>query len=422
MVTPANSTTQEGAISLEIATNWARSNSEWEKVYRYIFLCPSDFFAIIPGRKWPIAHQVIFHGNIDIFKRILALFSDDQINIQTKSSDDKTLLDVAADKRNVHPAMYTYTAHLFAQDQLIDGAKKSNWRSVTDLLENNKQLGNEKPPYSPGFLLHYVVENGDAEILETFLATYQLLTNVLNDKKETPLDMAIRLNKYDMCSILQPQTTTRPPFSQIEPQVVFRQNLHRPDERVTFHSPAISPDDHARIQLPTSMPSPPANPLVPTTKLPCIGFGHIVLDMNPSGDFTVEPQPLINSSRAQPVSTPRRPSNSGIQHVPTNKTIVSEYPLANSNPPRPSPPPPPLQSKVSTASNEQVMKNLTCSITQKLFVDPVIASDGQTYERAAIFDWVNVCGCSPTTGAPMDATFIDNTEIKQIIQSIQKQS
>ncbi|CAF3749652.1 unnamed protein product, partial [Rotaria sp. Silwood1] len=51
-----------------------------------------------------------------------------------------------------------------------------------------------------------------------------------------------------------------------------------------------------------------------------------------------------------------------------------------------------------------------------------IASDGQTYEREAITEWVNLYHCSPMTGAPMTTTFKENTELKQIIQSMRQQN
>jgi hypothetical protein len=62
------------------------------------------------------------------------------------------------------------------------------------------------------------------------------------------------------------------------------------------------------------------------------------------------------------------------------------------------------------------VKHLTCTLTGKLFVDPVIASDGRTYERAAILEWVNTKHSSPTTGAPMDAIFREDVHMKDHMQ------
>ena len=44
---------------------------------------------------------------------------------------------------------------------------------------------------------------------------------------------------------------------------------------------------------------------------------------------------------------------------------------------------------------------LTCPITKELMRDPVVASDGYTYERAAIEAWMAESMVSPRTGQPL---------------------
>ena len=46
-------------------------------------------------------------------------------------------------------------------------------------------------------------------------------------------------------------------------------------------------------------------------------------------------------------------------------------------------------------------RSLTCSITCERFVDPVMAPDGHTYERAALEQWLSSSNTSPMTGKPM---------------------
>lgn len=421
MATIDDNNSQDSAISLEVATNWARSNREWNKVYRYLFLHPKDFFVILPGRKWPIAHQVVYHGDVDLLKRMLALFSDDQIDLNTKSNDGKTLLNVAIDRRQSHGDMFTYVEHLFSQNELIEAAKRNNWRCVHELLERKKELANEKPPYSPYFLLHYIVEYGDAQFLQQILDNFQFLTNVLNNRNETPLDMAIRLQKNDMRDILAPKTVTWRSYVRTDSQSPARDSM----PRSTFHSSTRTSDNSTTYQTQFSAPNP-----TPKSKLPPIGFGGIVVDISENGDFTVGSSPLFNSNRNTPMPVAQPPptksqskSSSGFQHVYTTKTIISENPLTNQDPPSPPPPPPPPpKPNPASTMNEQLKKNLTCTLTEQIFVDPVIATDGHTYERAAIVDWVNCFRCSPATGAQMDATFRDNTEIKDIIKSIRQQN
>ena len=40
---------------------------------------------------------------------------------------------------------------------------------------------------------------------------------------------------------------------------------------------------------------------------------------------------------------------------------------------------------------------LLCPITLEIFRDPVVASDGHTYERKAIEEWIQKNGTSPIT-------------------------
>ena len=48
---------------------------------------------------------------------------------------------------------------------------------------------------------------------------------------------------------------------------------------------------------------------------------------------------------------------------------------------------------------------LKCPITYELFRDPVIGSDGHTYERENITAWIQKHSTSPITREPMDVGF-----------------
>jgi hypothetical protein len=66
---------------------------------------------------------------------------------------------------------------------------------------------------------------------------------------------------------------------------------------------------------------------------------------------------------------------------------------------------------------------LLCPITQELFVDPVVAADGFTYERGALLAWFARCGdgivASPLTNAPLSSmAIVDN----QMARSLAKKA
>jgi hypothetical protein len=66
--------------------------------------------------------------------------------------------------------------------------------------------------------------------------------------------------------------------------------------------------------------------------------------------------------------------------------------------------------------NSFVDNTLTCPITLEIFVDPVLASDGHTYERSAIVEWIKYHNnTSPMTRQPMKIKELKSNQlIKQL--------
>ena len=328
--------------SLDIATNHARSGRNWDKIYQYICIHPTDFFVILPGRQWSIGHQAVYHGDVNLLKRLLTLFSDQQIDIRSKTGDGKTLLDVAKEKQAKHKEMFTYIEHLFDQDELIEAAKASHWPKVMSLLEKNRYLANEKPPYAPYFLLHHVVMNGNEQILKQLLENAHLVTDVRSANNETPLQLATRLRRSTMCSLLQGDT-------------------HQKSDTSTAQCDTRDFASASRLPVKTFEPT-----------------------------YSTLPETHSQTSLSEK-----------IQHVDTNKTIVMS----------------------ADDCDEQTMEDLTCILSSQLFIDPVMASDGCTYERSAIVDWIKKYHSSPTTGAlMMNPTVEDNVEMKRRVQRFRTSS
>ena len=66
-----------------------------------------------------------------------------------------------------------------------------------------------------------------------------------------------------------------------------------------------------------------------------------------------------------------------------------------------------------------VPKELTCPITQELLIDPVLAEDGHTYERAAITRWFSTGNTrSPVTNEELEGKkLISNHVLKKACES-----
>lgn len=66
--------------------------------------------------------------------------------------------------------------------------------------------------------------------------------------------------------------------------------------------------------------------------------------------------------------------------------------------------------------------DLKCPITLSYFRDPVTASDGYTYERDAITDWINHNSVSPVTSEPLDNWVNPCLIIKKMVDSLEESS
>ena len=65
----------------------------------------------------------------------------------------------------------------------------------------------------------------------------------------------------------------------------------------------------------------------------------------------------------------------------------------------------------------QVPDEFMCPITTSIMLDPVLASDGHTYERSAITEWLRVHATSPMTREPMNVQGLrPNHSLKSMIQ------
>jgi hypothetical protein len=59
-------------------------------------------------------------------------------------------------------------------------------------------------------------------------------------------------------------------------------------------------------------------------------------------------------------------------------------------------------------------EELSCPICLKLMTDPVVAEDGQTYQRQAIEEWINKC----TTGTAAEHRGVDCTSGAAVLHEI----
>ena len=66
----------------------------------------------------------------------------------------------------------------------------------------------------------------------------------------------------------------------------------------------------------------------------------------------------------------------------------------------------------------EVPDDYVCPITAEIMIDPVCTSDGFTYERTAISEWLRTKNTSPNTGARLEGTtLIPNIMARSLIRA-----
>ena len=71
------------------------------------------------------------------------------------------------------------------------------------------------------------------------------------------------------------------------------------------------------------------------------------------------------------------------------------------------------------AVDVEPLEDYQCPITTEIMIDPVVTTDGFTYERAAITQWFTASNMSPTTGEPLASTLLTpNLTARAAIRSL----
>ena len=70
----------------------------------------------------------------------------------------------------------------------------------------------------------------------------------------------------------------------------------------------------------------------------------------------------------------------------------------------------------------EVPDDFVCPITTEIMTDPVSTSDGFTYERAAITEWLRTKDTSPRTGATLESkALIPNLMARSMIRAFNEE-
>ena len=418
-------------VYLLARNGFSGDSNMWEQIYEYVRQHPNELFVVVAPRKWSLAHQLVFHGAIATFEKILHLYNEQTpIDIFTLGKDvpqPKTILDIAADRKGYYPKQFEYIAHLCDQDRFIRACRAFNWAVIDEMLKKCPQLLNEKPPYCSNYFVHHLVLHNDAgKFTQYNREQNRLRLDLKNADNKTPLELARQINASNIVAVITAPTA--------RPEVLPRTTsiLARADERLERDE---SDDERfERDEGDDERPSTPAAiPLNSTINTRPLKTADSLSTGSVPPTTTASQSAGATASRStasvSPATTASQPS--GVNASRSTAGVSQPIGTATFRPPTTVPPATaivrnPIDTSGSLSSAcipiEAVITRATCLLTGKIFEDPVIATDGITYERSAIMKHHRENRYSPATGEILDDIFNENTYIKHLIETLREEN
>ena len=159
------STNMDNEISLHKALDCAKNFKNSDYVLMAVTLHPEWLTTIPDGRRWALLHHIVFSGNITNLEQLLALQQlNKQFRLLIKSNNNETVLDIAK-VRDDQSQMLQRIERLIKLDEMLNYAIACDWDKCYDIVKENPDYGNEKPPYRRYYLVHHMA---CADVIDQF--------------------------------------------------------------------------------------------------------------------------------------------------------------------------------------------------------------------------------------------------------------
>ncbi|CAF1207126.1 unnamed protein product [Rotaria magnacalcarata] len=399
----------------------AKNNYSWHKVTAALEVHPEWLTKIPQGRRWTILHQIVYFGNIAHLNEALGYqILNDDFRLLCKTSDDKTVREVATERAHINPQMLRRIERLVAIDQLLNNARDGKWELVKQFLRQQPDIINEKPPYRKFYLAHFLAATGQLDIFKDLMTICLFKLDLIAEDK-TINQIARDNNHIEFAEFIEhlpsqtsdtdnedtpggatgydsdsPNSTPAPTFSQgfyddpgimifsvpshPLPNMPSTQNGSLPYPSHYQHFPhSLSDFGHSGHSLfPTQMPT-------TITMMSIDGHQNLAYE-----EHSHENHKKSESSTASTMSEEEQQSY--------EKTVMEN---------------------IKKFSSQNLLSAVTCCITKCILKDPVLAADGFTYEREAIVNWFKNSNRSPMTNQELENKELKtNHAIKSILQTL----
>lgn len=369
-------------------------------------------------------HQIVYCGNVPHLNEVLTFeITNEEFRLLCKSLDDKTVREVASERAHIYPQMLRRIERLVAIDQMLNNARDGKWELVKQLLRQQGEIVNEKPPYRKQYLAHYLASTGQLNMFKELSSICEFRLNLVAENKT--INIVARENNFIEFAehVEQLCPNINEAMGESEPVTPSTADSDLPS--TTAHSLfSHGFHDDPGIMI-FSMNSDPFGAML-------LSSGSSIVHMNGSHTWSnYQPQPSTGAAAAshahfvdddvEPVMSKKSEANIP---PPMTEEEQANYEKA-------------VTSSIKKFSADNLLGSaVTCCITKTILRDPgtacrrwrllandalvsVVAADGFTYEREAILSWFKQSNRSPMTNQELSSQELNpNHAIKSILQSL----
>ncbi|CAF1521126.1 unnamed protein product [Adineta ricciae] len=398
---PASQTFDPAAVFME-AYDCAKLNNNWNKVSSSLMIHPEWLTKIPEGRRWTMLHQIVFSGNVMHLNEVLALqASNPDFRLLCKAADDKTVREVAADRAHLHPQMIRRIERLVAVDQLLNNAKERKWELVKQFITMQPDIVNEKPPYRHFYLAHHLAYVGELDVFKDLSTVCHFRLDLLADNK-TISQVAREHNQLPFAEYIENLEANPPeiPSDSTTSTLPHHETGIAHQHSQSFYDDAVMSFIPANINVTTMF--------LPTSdELSYPGAHHHTFDNEHHHTSISVEETNANASHTEPQTS----TATSVKPKPAAPQMTDDEQAAYEKT---------VKDNIQKMSKENLLNSITCCITKAILHDPVVASDGFTYEREAIENWFKTSNRSPMTNQELENLELKpNYAIKSILQMLQ---
>ncbi|CAF3593327.1 unnamed protein product [Rotaria socialis] len=418
---PATSITSDDSNLFSHTYECAKNNYSWHKVTAALEVHPEWLTKIPQGRRWTILHQIVYFGNIAHLNEALAYqILHDDFRLLCKTSDDKTVREVATERAHVNPQMLRRIERLVAIDQLLNNARDGKWGLVKQFLRQQPDIINEKPPYRKFYLAHFLASTGQLDIFKDLMTISHFKLDLIAEGKT--INQIARDNNHiefaEFIEHLPSQTSdtddedspggatgydSDSPNS--TPVATFSQGFYDEPGITIFSVPSNSlanmlPTQNGSLPYPSHYPHFPHSPS---------DFGHSGHSL-----FSTQMPTTVTVMSIDGHQNLAYEEHSHENHEKSESSTASTMSEAEQQDYEKT-----VMENIKKFSSQNLLSAVTCCITKCILKDPVLAADGFTYEREAIANWFKTSNRSPMTNQELENKELKtNHAIKSILQTL----